>query len=233
MDIRALSAATCAAVCLSVWFSANAASAASVYEKVGPVDPAGELTCDTGPDAGKGSAGNDSRYTLRDATVAWCYSGTNASEVVLNDTDGGFAGYNDWVLSDKFDYIEASDSFTDSFVPNGPLELTFENETGTSEGEWGFNVPGDTIYSRVAVVLKASNDFAAFLVAGDSGFWSIETLKNGNIRDLSNISVFYDPNSGGTPGGPAGVVPLPAGIVLLLGGLGALGVARRAKATRA
>lgn len=123
----------------------------------------------------------------------------NAQQVLLNsDTfvDGassvtGLFGYTDWTSFISVDTVPG------------------DQKTGTF-------LVGDNNYGMVAVLLKSSNTFAAYLF--ESGFEGELEFFTANDKGLSNYVV-----AGRMPS----PIPLPAGGILLITALGGLGFAAR------
>lgn len=155
-----------------------------------------------------GGGGSAATFTLGDAAGAACFSGNDTNQVDANFTLFGETG---WVLSDKNDGPDG----------DGVIEFTTAPANNSKSGVWAI----DTLagLSEVVITLKAGKGFAAFLLdlsATDplTGTWT-------SSKDLSHASIYYR--------GTVSAIPLPAGGLLLLTGLGGIGLAarRRRRAT--
>ena len=149
--------------------------------------------------------------TIADVTVS-----TDCMNVDGNDSEGvvdGLFGL-DLDFEAKVDAPGTSD---------GLLTITYDE--GDTSGTW--SVDSWSGFSSAILVTKAGPAFAAYLLdltAGLTGTWSTAGLTNpgGNQPEISHISLY-------TASGDMSVVPLPAGLPLMLSvlGLGALALSRR------
>ena len=168
------------------------------------------------------------------ATAATCNNGNSGNQLVTFSIDPALSvtcGQGNNPGGEFMGYAEA---------PSSVYTLTdgFEDEEG--DGEPGtFSITLNEDVDFFGVVLKQSNDYGFFQLAGDgtlagtilSGTWSIDGPGNPantmNKNDYSHISFYYTP---GDNGGNTGFdVPLPASALLLMAGLGGFGVVSRKK----
>lgn len=118
-------------------------------------------------------------------------------------------GITDWTLADR----------SDDGQGDGKIDLTI----GFTNGDLGtWSVDGWKGYGKVFLTLRAANSFAAFLIdpATKSGSWTTTRAFPVPDNDLKRISVYYSPAS-------LAPIPLPAAGWMLLGGIGAIGMAAR------
>jgi hypothetical protein len=145
------------------------------------------------------------------------YDGNDSNALVE-----GLFGYSGWIQIAK---VEGSSG------TSGILTTTAASDA--KSGTWAADLSS---YEVVMAVLKGSNEFSAYLLNlnFNSGTWSTTALLNNgeNQPNLSHFSLYSntcltnDPNCGGGVKPPS-PVPLPAGMPLLLVGLGAFGFMRR------
>jgi hypothetical protein len=180
------------------------ASAAAGFVAVS-IAPASALTCSIGNVA----------YALDTATAVLCGSGNPDYSV----GPGGLAAETffgiEYYLADKTD------------GPDGTGLITFTDPPTSGEsspGTWVISDPTG-IASQVVIVLKQANSFAAFLISGISGTWTTAG-PGGSTMALSHGDVWYKPSE-------TEVIPLPASLPLLLGGLAGLGVIGRMRKRKA
>lgn len=136
------------------------------------------------------------------------YSG-NPSPDIPGDT---FFGLDDWVEINK---AEAS-AWADGVI-------TIDSGAGTDMGT--FTLSGYSGYDSYMIAIKGGPTFSVYLMDGTtlSGSWSTAGILKGNNTPgpgLSNFSIWGSPT----------VVPLPAGVWLLLTGIAGLGLAKRRRA---
>ena len=145
---------------------------------------------------------NGATLTLSHSTQAFCTTGNDTNTITSTYSLFGMTG---WVLSEKNDNNDG----------DGTIEFTDAPVNDDMSGDWSI----DTLagLTNVVITLKAGNGFGAFLLdlsVGNplAGTWM-------STKELSHASIYYN----GTPT----MVPLPAGVVLLLTGLAGLGFAAR------
>lgn len=140
--------------------------------------------------------------------------------VNVNDIDGieadgldtGLFGINTWEEAARIDEPASSD---------GILSMTYA--AGLKSGTW--TVSSWDGIAEAMLVVKGSNGFIAYLIditAGLTGNWTTDALLNngGQQPEISHLTLYTTPAA----------IPLPAGLPLLLAGLGALALLRRRKA---
>jgi hypothetical protein len=163
----------------------------------------------------QGNLSNTTDYELSVSGAAACGLEGNDDVAALGSIPGVFAAPPVWTLASKTDKPADGDGF---------LTLTGLNPTTATGGTWSISAFPDL--TQIAVVLKAGNNFAAFLLTPfiDGGSWF-------SSRGISHASVYYrscnagDPGCGVTP--TPNVIPLPAAGWLLLAGVGGLAAIRR------
>lgn len=151
-------------------------------------------------------------YSLSNAVAAVCVDKDNDDVTQIGLAYPGGA----WTLSDKNDEVE--DPAGAIFFTDAPVNNT---QGGGTDGNWTIN--SFPALTQIVLVLKAGNTFAAFLLDpfATEGTWSTS-------RGLSHASLYYRSCKEGDAGcGVPSTVPLPAGGVLLAGGLAALAILRR------
>ena len=169
---------------------------------------------------------------------------TNTSACfVLTGTDGNvsndinefnatnFDGHADWVDLGKVDPYGTAANF----------KITGDTFSGTSNnpltGSWEvFSNAITQMYSEFVLVFKAGQDQntdpsaqVGYVIDGTSGEWKSMLFGNKNPRGISHVSLYGRGSCDPTPeicGPGVNVVPVPAGLPLLLSALG-LGVAVR------
>lgn len=140
----------------------------------------------------------------------------NDSASLLNNntfgSDAGLFGRTNWAQLAKFD------------TPGGGSNT---NGLSLSGNNWSF--AGSLLYDAVAIVLKQSNTFSAYLFVGglaSSGTWSTPGFGQ-QSGGLSHMSIYTSGDRIVPPPPPPPVVPLPAAGFLMLGALGGLAALRR------
>lgn len=131
----------------------------------------------------------------------------------LASAPGNLSGNNDAINQLGFITLDKSDDGT-----TGALEgiLNFNPPTSGLSGTWSFTP--NAMYTSYVLALKSGEgtlnpDWAAFLVDGTSGTWSIS-----GSQELSHANLY------------ARVVPVPAALPLMLGALAGLGLIARRRA---
>lgn len=140
----------------------------------------------------------------------------------------------------NLDGIFASTGWTLLAKVDSPLttsgSLTVTPAGGTS-GDWSWNaVGGWAPYTKVMAVLKGGPNFSAYLLdlSQTSGTWNTSGIATGSGEAgpaLSHFSLYWATKDNGGGGGT--VVPLPAGLPLLLSGVGVMAFVARRKARKA
>ena len=161
------------------------------------------------------------------AATIWVESGTACSTSdITNVTSSQCFGFTDGniygskgvdVNNDQFDYL-IPPMATDTGL-FGYHDWAVIGGSGSVGGDMKFgdiSVPTNQ-YDMLAVLLKGSNEWAAYLIEGTGGLLDDISFAMGNNHGLSNYLIV----------GRAEVVPLPAAGLLLIGGLGGLALMRR------
>lgn len=140
-------------------------------------------------------------FTLSEASDAFCVSGRNDL-----GPNGYFKDQPEWRLGNSFD----------GSTGTGDGRVTFVEGTGTmNQGSMRIANPNGYL---TMIVLKAGHGFAAFTASTADGWFDWSSTK-----DLSHASLWYQK----TP--VPGAIPLPAGGLLIVTGMGALLCLRRRK----
>lgn len=176
--------------------------------------PASALMCEFVGGNGNGN-GNESEqvteYSLTVSSTQACGVSGNDSEEALGEIEGVFEAPPAWNLAYKNDADDGDDFITATGF--GDQEKS---------GEW--TISRFPELTQIALVLKAGNNFAAFLLDpfNLSGDWT-------SSRGLSHASVYYRSCDEGDAGCGISAVPLPAAGWMLLAGIGGLVALRRRK----
>jgi hypothetical protein len=153
-------------------------------------------------------------FLLETSQSVACETGNDTNTI---DSDYVMFGKKGWVLQDKTDEPKGGDPAFTKFTA-GSISQEVDGITFDWGGEW--KIAGTSMPEQIVITLKQSTGFAAFLLSTNalpqSGTWAT------NDGSLSHASVYT-----------VGVVPLPASSVLLLGVMGAGGVAAWRKSRRA
>lgn len=159
-----------------------------------------------------GNLSNTTTYTLEVTGAAACGLSGNDDASALGSIPGVFAAPPPWTLVHKTD----SPNLTDA------LSLSGLNPTTATSGNWTISAFPEL--TQIAVVLKAGNNFAAFLLTPfiDSGRWLSD-------RGISHASIYTRSCVAGDPGCGVNLepIPLPAAGWMLLAGVGGLAAIRR------
>jgi len=182
------------------------AFAAAAVLCVGMTQPAGTATCVFGGvPAGTAGAAGVPPANLSVTTACATYAGNDTTANIASLDPFGIAS---WVLADKSDDTDDGGSDDD-----GDNSIIFAGiGADATSGNW--SVVSFLDYSNVMFTLVSGPEFAAFKMdtSSTSGFWATAGLfmnDKGKARDLSHVSIFYDPNSRIDP------VPLPGALLLL------------------
>lgn len=199
---------------IAVKWIVRAAAVAAVTLTIGATT-ASALTCTFGRNANQTTT-----YSLSANSAEACGVG-NDSVSALGAITGVFAAPPAWTLAFKTDSsVGGTHPLTGSFTGTG---LSLER---SREGSW--TISSFPVLTQIAIVLKAGNNFAAFLLTpfGTTGNWTTS-------RNLSHASIYYRSCAAGAlacgepPPPPPPPVPLPAAGWMLLAGLGGLAALRR------
>ncbi|MEE9330380.1 MAG: VPLPA-CTERM sorting domain-containing protein [Parvularculaceae bacterium] len=142
------------------------------------------------------------------------YAGNDKNDVGPATTDAQPFGITDWTL------LWSSDDGQEAGQPDFGLTGDFVGPDGT------WNVASFLGYTQIMIILKAGNEYAAYLIDATSlsGLWTtagILTNNAGAPRDISHISVYF--------AGDPSAVPLPAAFFLFLTGMSVFaGIRKRA-----
>ncbi|CTQ61737.1 MAG: VPLPA-CTERM sorting domain-containing protein [Roseibium album] len=129
-------------------------------------------------------------------------------------------GEEHWVDGSGWDnFVTASFSYMGEAVDVAMTSVSFSFFGGNDDFRWGYDLSGDGSYGT-GDFLSYKNDANPFSGFGgvESGLFMIGAFDSNDEWKLKSITVDYTPT---TP------VPLPAGGLLLMGGLGALAIARK------
>lgn len=178
-----------------------------------------------------GNAGDANPLTN---TNSGCFLGSTNNDT-LNplqvNTDGAFAP-GAWTFGGKV--------LENGVTSSGVFSIGSANVTG---GTWSVASNFFSQYSELLIVLKGGNgninpdDYVAYLIRavdGVTGSYAtpFKNANNGNAATISHIS-YYVRGNGNGGGGGVPTVPLPAGMPLMLAGLGAMAFVARRKARKA
>lgn len=199
--------AAAAAFCIGALFAGTASAA--VYTSSG--------TCTVSQVQGLGTNANACFGTVLPVPVNDANTNLNTNtfsgSAVPGQSDPGLFGYEDWTSLGK---VDESGGVPFSGT-NGNVKMTWDGViSGVAHGTWEILNPGSVSAARIAVVLKQSNTFAAFLFdpALASGTWTTAAF-GGQSGSISHLSIYSS--------GTGTVIPLPAALPLFLAGLAGLG----------
>ncbi len=154
------------------------------------------------------------------------------------DQDFPDAGGKDGV--DNTSLLENLNAPTSIFGDLGVFQIIGKNDTGSNFGEvdldetsGSFNFTIVSAFSSFVVSLKSANGYFGFLFEGGAAADTYAGLFSSMPQDLSHITYAGVPGTPGGGGGLDGVVPLPAGLPLIMTALGVLGVLRMRKSDKA
>lgn len=147
----------------------------------------------------------------------------NDSEGVLNGLT--LFGFDDWSLLAR-DNAGTGGWGTPDSGDSTAFSLTntvFDGDGEPVSGDWTIN---DISFGDYVFVVKASNEFFAYLIDGFAGTFASAAVNNkGKTQAISHISVYARGSSGSSP------VPVPAALPLMLSGVGVLGMLRLRRRT--
>lgn len=121
-------------------------------------------------------------------------------------------GITDWLFGQSMSFGPSGNSLDTG------IDLGFAASSGAAGGNWSMNPDALTPFSHTLMMFRSGEMFFSYLLDGPSpdGAWT-----NTDGQSVDEVMVFVSP-------APLSVVPLPASLAFLFGGLGALGlIARR------
>lgn len=178
------------------------------------------VTLTSGDQCSEGNSEIISISDVSDATDCWgVFNGNDSMQTGTGEGDGFIINSMLYEFVAKADIKEATGANDISGTDIG-LQVT---ETPGTNGGWSFDSTKFEPYGDFLIALKAASKpgygvwlFDGSAAASTSGTWSVAWDK-----DLSHLTVYAK----------TAVVPLPAGILLLLTALAGLGLSRRRKAS--
>jgi hypothetical protein len=144
-------------------------------------------------------------YTLTSALDSSCGPDNNDSAGEINDLGGLFAG-GEWTLGDKRE--------DDGTADGGNGVVSFSTSPVDGGTSWEVSSPGGY---ALTLVLKQGSSWAAFLLDGLSGSYSVSGPSSSDSGDISHSALYYRTSA----------IPLPAGALLIMSALALAGVVRR------
>lgn len=123
----------------------------------------------------------------------------------------GLGGFSDWSFVEKVE----GDSFIGTTIKLTTLDgLRFSGDDDQKSGFW--EIINANPLKTYALALKGGTEFAAYVLSGTDGGWTTAalTVPANNQHGLSNAVLFS------RDAAPSGVIPVPAGLPLLLTALG-------------
>jgi hypothetical protein len=171
---------------------------------------AGAATCTVTSDTGQ-----QNTYTVEFDVSAGCYAVGNGNVNGSAENDPLLTGSD--TVNGTIDYVSAP---IDDLAFIAEIDDWTQVEGGGQDGIITGTIDIDSLgaaYEDLVLAIKFGNDWVSFLISGDDNpfTYSIDPKQGGGV---SHVNLY---------GVPVAPIPVPAAGLLLLGGLGALGLARR------